>query len=270
MPTSPARSKLFSPRISLRIPHIAAISLLAFLAAGCSHRPQVAYTPPPPPAPIPSPELTPTPAAPELPPVTTIKPSGSLNADEEFVSTHAPIYSETGMASWYGPPYHNRLAADGAIYNQNHISAAHRTLPLGSLIRVTNIRTRQSAVMHVTDRGPFVAGRILDLSMAAAKIVGVYGPGVAEVRVDVYSTPKPMNEGGRWCVQIGAFTSRSAAAHLQEKLQREYETANIVEFQGPTGFWVRVRPEHDSRELAIEIANRVRPVEGEAWLVRID
>ncbi|HKR27631.1 MAG TPA: septal ring lytic transglycosylase RlpA family protein, partial [Acidobacteriaceae bacterium] len=176
----------------------------------------------------------------------------------------------TGVASWYGPPYHNRVGADGTVYNENHISAAHRTLPLGSLIRVTNLRTGQSAVMHVTDRGPFVAGRILDLSLAAARIVGVYGPGTAQVRVDVYSTPKPMNEGGRWCVQIGAFTSRSAAVHLEEKLQHQYETANVIEFQGPTGFWVRVRPQNDNRQLAMQIANGVRPAEGEAWLVRLD
>jgi rare lipoprotein A len=162
------------------------------------------------------------------------------------------------------------VGADGTVYDQNRISAAHRTLPLGSLIRVTNVRTGQSAVMHVTDRGPFVAGRILDLSLAAAKQVGVYGPGTAEVRIDVYSTPKPMDEGGRWCVQIGAFTSKSAAMHLEDKLQRQYQTANVIEFQGPTGFWVRVRPEHDNRQLAMQIANRVRPEQGEAWLVRLD
>jgi rare lipoprotein A len=141
---------------------------------------------------------------------------------------------------------------------------------MGSLIRVTNVRTGQSAVMRVTDRGPFVQGRVLDLSLAAAKATGVWGPGVAEVRIDVYSAPKPIDEGGRWCVQIGAFDHQSAARHLEAKLEREYRSANVIEFQGPTGFWVRIRPEHDDRELATEIANRLRPTEGEAWLVRLD
>lgn len=260
--TCPWRMKLFS-----RSRGIAAGAILLAMATGCSHKQQVAWTPPPP-APV-SPVETAPPAS-ARPPVSVSKPSALLTADEQFVETHAPVYTETGTASWYGPPYHNRVGADGTVYNENHISAAHRTLPLGSLIRVTNLRTGQSAVMHVTDRGPFVAGRILDLSLAAARIVGVYGPGTAQVRVDVYSTPKPMNEGGRWCVQIGAFTSRTAAVHLEEKLQRQYETANVIEFQGPTGFWVRVRPQNDNRQLAMQIANQVRPVEGEAWLVRLD
>ena len=260
-PTSPPQVKFWSPG------RVSGVALLLAMIAGCSHKQQVAWTPPPPPAPVSPVEPAPPPAQ---PPISIGKPSGALGADEEFVATHAPIYSETGVASWYGPPYHNRVGADGTVYNENHISAAHRTLPLGSLIRVTNLRTGQSAVMHVTDRGPFVAGRILDLSLAAARIVGVYGPGTAQVRVDVYSTPKPMNEGGRWCVQIGAFTSRSAAVHLEEKLQHQYETANVIEFQGPTGFWVRVRPQNDNRQLAMQIANGVRPAEGEAWLVRLD
>ncbi len=139
----------------------------------------------------------------------------TLSADEAFVASHQPISSETGLASWYGPPYHNRLGANGEIYNENQLSAAHRTLPMGSLIRVVNVKTGQSAVMRITDRGPFVAGRILDLSLAAAKAIGTWRAGVSEVRIDVYSTPKPMDVGGRWCVQIGAFSHAGAAKHLE-------------------------------------------------------
>ena len=246
-----------------------AAAVLLLLAAGCARK-QAAYSPPPPPIPTtPQPESQP-PGTNPAPPVTTEKPGAYRDADEEFVATHAPIYSETGLASWYGPPYHNRTGADGKVYNEHHLSAAERTLPMGSLIRVTNVRTGQSAVMHVTDRGPFVAGRMIDLSMAAAKATGIWGPGVAEVRMDVYSTPLPMNEGGRWCVQIGAFSHEGAARHLESKLVREYATANVIEFQGPTGYWVRIRPAHDNREMATDIANRLRPNEGEAWLVRLD
>ena len=240
-----------------------AASLLAVVlsTAGCSHKQQVAYEPPPPPAT--APETTPTP--PSAP-----APVPSLSADEQFVDTHTPVYSESGIASWYGPPYHNRVGANGLVFDENGASAAHRTLPMGSLIRVTNVKTGQSAVMRVTDRGPFVAGRILDLSIGAAKAVGLWRAGTGEVRIDVFSTPKPMDEGGRWCVQIGAFLHQGSALHLQSELEHEYHTANVIEFQGPTGYWVRIRPANDDRNVAVSIAQSLQPAEGQAWLVRLD
>jgi rare lipoprotein A len=247
-----------------------AASLPVMILAGCSHRQQVAYSPPPPVVASPQPSAPAEAPAAVPPPAIPSKPAPAPGSDEEFVDTHAPIYSETGVASWYGPPYHNRAGANGEIYNENHISAAHRTLPMGSLIKVTNVKTGQSAVMRVTDRGPFVQGRTLDLSMAAAKVVGVWGPGTAQVRIDVYSAPHPLSTGGRWCVQIGAFDRAGEALHLQARLEHEYQTANVIEFQGPTGYWVRIRPEHDDRAIAEEIANSLRPSEGEAWLVRLD
>jgi rare lipoprotein A len=232
-----------------------------FLAAGCSHKQEAVYTPPPPAPPA---ETAPAPAPPAP------APGPSLTADEQFVDRHQPISSQTGMASWYGPPYHNRVSANGVVYDENGISAAHRTLPMGSLIRVTNVKTGQSAVMRVTDRGPFVARRILDLSVGAAKAVGLWRAGTGEVRIDVFSTPKPMDEGGRWCVQIGAFVHQGSALRLQSELQRQYRTANVIEFAGPTGYWVRIRPENDDRTIAVAIAHSLQPAEGEAWLVRLD
>jgi rare lipoprotein A len=235
------------------------------LLTGCSHKKEVAYTPPPvamTPEPAPASTVSPAPS--------TTLPAPSLTADEQFVDTHAPVYSETGIASWYGPPYHNRVGANGQVFDENGVSAAHRTLPMGSLIRVVNLRTGQSAVMRVTDRGPFVAGRILDLSIGAAKAVGIWRPGLGDVRIDVFSTPKPIDEGGRWCVQIGAFQHQKDALQLQARLERQYRTANVIEFQGPTGFWVRIRPANDDRTVAVSIAQSLQPVEGEAWLVRLD
>jgi rare lipoprotein A len=241
------------------------------LMVGCSHHQQVAYAPPPPPPHTTNYPASSSPAPAGAPaPAPNGKPSGYHTSDDDYVTSHAPIYTETGTASWYGPPYHNRTGADGQVYNQNHISAAHRTLPMGSLIRVTNLRTGQSAVMHVTDRGPFVHGRVLDLSMAAAKATGVWRMGVAQVRIDVYSAPKPLDTGGRWCVQIGAFAHARAAHHLQSQLERQYRSANVITFEGPTGYWVRIRPDHDDRGMAEEISQRLRPSQGEAWLVRLD
>ncbi len=191
-------------------------------------------------------------------------------ADAEFIRTHRPFYSEEGLASWYGPPYDKRRGANGEIYDENALTAAHRTLPLNSLIRVTNVATGRSAIMRVTDRGPFVHGRILDLSLASAKAVGVWRPGVALVRMEVYAAPAAIDRGGRWCVQVGAFKSGHQAIKLRDRLTREYQTARVIEFPGPTGYWVRIRPVRDDKGLASEIARSLRPSEGEAYLVRLD
>ena len=79
-----------------------------------------------------------------------------------------------------------------------------------------------------------------------------------------------MEEGGRWCVQVGAFSHKSAALHLQEQLERHYHNANVIEFKGPTGFWVRIRPANDNRAAALALSRSLHPSEGEAWLVRLD
>jgi len=249
----------------------------SLVTAGCGHKQKVvAYTPPPPTvvqAPATTTATTPStpntaPSAPAPDSTTAVTPAPS--ADEAFVAAHSPIYSETGRASWYGPPYHNRRGANGQIFDQNALSAAHRTLPMGSLLRVTNLQTGQTAVMRVTDRGPFVPDRVLDLSVASAKAVGVWRPGTANVRIDVYATPKPIEQGGRWCVQIGAFSKEKSALKLEEHLEHKYHTANVIEFTGPTGHWVRIRPLNDDKGKATEIAKDLKPEEGEAYLVRLD
>jgi rare lipoprotein A len=174
------------------------------------------------------------------------------------------------MASWYGPPYNHRHSADGKVYNQNAMTAAHRTLPLNSVVRVTNLSTGRAAVVRITDRGPFVEDRIVDLSLAAAKAVDVWRPGTAEVKLEVLSTPAPIAQGGRWCVQIGAFHSEREARQLKEKLQDRYEDADVIEFSGPTGRWVRIRPEGDDKRKAEEVAGKTHVKEGGVFLVRLD
>ena len=243
-------------------------SVLA-MAVGCGHKKQAVYAPPPPPAIHASASTTAQTPSP-VPPTTNTPAATEESADEAFVASHSPIYSETGMASWYGPPYHNHRGANGQVFDQNAMSAAHRTLPMGSLVRVTNLQTGQTAVMRITDRGPFVPDRVLDLSVASAKVVGVWRPGTAQVRIDVYAAPKPIDEGGRWCVQIGAFSKEKEALKLEEHLEHKYHTANVIEFTGPTGHWVRIRPLNDDKGKAVEIAKELKPEEGEAYLVRLD
>jgi len=205
-------------------------------------------------------------------PITPVPPGGVSAEDVEFVRTHRPILSEQGLATWYTAPYKGRKAANGQVFSDRALTAAHRTLPMGSLIKVTNLKTGESAAMRITDRGPFVDGRILDLTIASAKATGVYRVGTAEVRLDVYETPKPIERGGRWCVQIGAFKSERKAEKLKQELLRKYPDSNVIEFPGQDSYWVRIRPVGDNREQAESIARRLRPseAEAEAFLTRLD
>ena len=151
------------------------------------------------------------------------------------------------------------------------MTAAHRTLPLGSVVRVTNVKTGHSAIVRITDRGPFVQGRILDLSQAAAKKTDVYLAGLAMVRMEVLHTPVPLNSGGRWAVQIGAFEKEHAADKLADHLSRRYQTARVLCFSSPIGdWWVRVRVQDDDRKRAEEVARNTRTSEGDIFLIRLD
>lgn len=239
---------------------LAALGSLTLLLSvtGCAHRARVAYAPPPPAATYPQVSQYPEQGA-----------EPNTEQGTEQAPQGQPLFSEVGIASWYGPPYNRRQGANGEIYNENDVSAAHRTLPMGTLIRVTDLENGRSAMMRITDRGPFVPGRILDVSEGAAKLLGMWRAGIARVRIDVYQMPESPN-GGRWCVQIGAFQHARAARKLQHKLQREFEQANVIEFKGPTGHWVRIRPVDGNKRQAVWIAQNVRPREGAAYLVRLN
>jgi rare lipoprotein A len=135
---------------------------------------------------------------------------------------------------------------------------------------VTNLKTGQSSAMRISDRGPFIDGRMIDLTIASAKATGVYGAGLAMVRMDVYATPKPIDIGGRWCVQIGAFHDENDAIDLKQRLLLLYPGSTVIEFPGENSFWVRIRPQGDDRATAEYIARHVQPTEGAAFLTRLD
>jgi len=246
------------------------LAVLLLVLSGCKHRHVT---------PLPAPEAAP-PQAQAYPPAsrpapariapTPAPPGGVSDEDLEYIQKHKPILSEEGLASWYRAPYAGRRSANGQVFSDDSLTAAHRTLPMGSLITVTNLKTGQSSAMRITDRGPFVEDRFLDLTIASAKATGVYWHGSAPVRIDVYRTPKPINTGGRWCVQIGAFTSESKAKKLKAQLLDKYPDANVIEFPGEKSYWVRIRPQGDNREQAESIAHKLRPAEGEAYLTRLD
>jgi rare lipoprotein A len=185
--------------------------------------------------------------------------------------TGKALFTETGIASWYGPPYHNRRGSNGEVYDMNAMTAAHRTLPLGCIVRVTNLKTGHSTTVRITDRGPFIPGRVLDLSLAAAKKVDVQQPGLARVRLDVLKSPVPLDSGGRWAVQIGAFEHEAEAGKLADHLSRRYRTAKVLHFASPTGdWWIRVRVQADERRRAEEVAKTTATPEGAVFLVRLD
>jgi rare lipoprotein A len=182
-----------------------------------------------------------------------------------------PIFEESGMASWYGAPYHNRRGSNGEIYDMNAMTAAHLTLPLGSIVRITNLKNGHSAVVRITDRGPFVVGRIVDLSLAAAKALDVYLPGTAKVRLEVLQAAAPLDTGGRWAVQIGSIAGKKEAAELAQHLEKRYQTAKVLKFVSPAGgWWVRVRVLDDDRRRATALAHETDTAQGAVFLVRLD
>jgi len=249
----------------------ALLGIILLGASGCKHRENTRVAQP---QALP-PEARTYPAAPTAPapariPVTPAPPGGINDDDLAFVAAHRPILSEVGYATWYTAPYKGRRAANGQVFDDDAMTAAHRTLPMGSLVVVTNMKTGESSAMRITDRGPFVEDRMLDLTIASAKAVGIYRTGMAMVRMDVYETPKPMATGGRWCVQIGAFHIEDDAIALKARLLRDYPGANVIEFPGEKSFWVRIRPQGDDRAMAEQIARHLQPVEGDAYLTRLD
>ena len=157
-------------RVSL-VPALRAVVLLGLLGfaflilTGCHHKNTAQVAPPqalPPRAQPSAAEQPPAPGANQPSakiPVTPVPPGGVSEEDLEFVATHRPILSEVGTASWYTAPYKGRKAANGEVFDDNALTAAHRTLPMGSLIVVTNLKTGQSSAMRISDRGPFVEDR---------------------------------------------------------------------------------------------------------------
>jgi rare lipoprotein A len=268
------------------------ILLLTLLITACGHPKQAQVSvPPPPPIAAESPNETAENIPPSTAPATNRsatskpRPGGKTSSDnpdnkaeestdlaEPTISQNArPLATETGLASWYGPPYHNRRGSNGEVYNMNAMTAAHRTYPLGSIVRVTNVKTGHSALVRITDRGPFIPGRVLDLSLAAARKVDVVQPGVAEVKVELMQSGATAETAGKWAVQIGGFPDESAANKLADHLTRRYRTAKVLRFASPAGdWWIRVRVADDDHKRAQQLAAETQTPEGAVFLVRLD
>jgi len=254
------------------------ILLLTILfLSGCGHPKTAHVSVPPPPPPESQPEAAPSQPAANIPaaketPAHPKEPAEDADLAEPTIPANAkPLETETGLASWYGPPYHNRRGSNGEIYNMHAMTAAHRTYPLGSVVRVTNVKTGSTALVRITDRGPFIPGRVIDLSLAAAKKLDVWGPGVAKVKVELMESAGHPGAAGKWAVQIGGFPDEPEASKLADHLTRRYHTAKVLRFESPAGdWWIRVRVLDDDRDRAQKLAAETKTPEGAVFIVRLD
>jgi rare lipoprotein A len=216
-----------------------ALMVFGLLLAGCAHKKHVRGIPPPPP---------PTPAA-------------------------VPLgYTETGLASWYGHPYHGRAAADGEIYDMEQMTAAHRTLPFNTWVRVFDLDTNKMVDLRIIDRGPFIDGRIIDISHAAARAIDMIGPGVARVRMEVIRLPE-VAEAALFAVQVGAFRDRRNAERVRSEMESRYGTARLVMRSGNPSMWRVLVGSEGTVSQAETLAGRIRQESGEksnAFVVRVD
>jgi len=180
------------------------------------------------------------------------------------------MFIEEGTASWYGIPFNGRRAANGEIFDMNTLVAAHRTLPFGSILRVTNLNNGRDVQVRVIDRGPFVGDRILDLARAAAVSLDMIGTGTARVRIELLSGPNPMV--GEFTVQIGAFTDRANAERLRDRLLAHYQPIFIQDYDAPTGHFYRVRVGRaPSPDAAQRLAAQLKNSDGfQTFVIRLD
>ncbi|HXP83093.1 MAG TPA: septal ring lytic transglycosylase RlpA family protein [Bryobacteraceae bacterium] len=199
--------------------------------------------------------------------------------------------TETGVASWYGHPYHGRPTASGEIYDMEKFTAAHRSLPFETWLEVTNLSNGKHVEVRVTDRGPFVDGRIIDLSHAAAQEIDMVRTGTARVRLKViappnhFAAPSPAAEppdppapsiatapsSGRYAVQAGAFADRGRAEAISASLAAQLGTTDAVRVAGPMGrppLWRVLIGSRLSMDDATALADKIRRISGAALVVQ--
>jgi rare lipoprotein A len=241
---------------------------LSLLSAGCAGKRPVAAHAPANSQPSPSPEESAGKNNPATPPGARTPAPGKPS---KTLPSTAPLgYTEQGNASWYGIPFHGRRSSNGEVYDMNKLTAAHRTLPFETVVRVTNLNNGKATTVRITDRGPFVDNRIIDLSQAAAREIESIGPGVVPVRLEVLGNVDL--SAGFFTVQVGAFRERSNAERLRDRLSASYSPIFIQQYDAPDSTFYRVRVGKLSGEEAAEqYANQLRSKEDfTPFVVRLD
>jgi len=244
------------------------------LVAGCHRRQQAPSVP-----------AAPGAAAPPVPsvgPSTAAGIGGSKAQSGKPAKPPAPpaatpiIQGERGIASWYGRPYHGRKTASGEIYNMYGVSAAHRTLPFGTNVRVHDLDNGRVVQVRINDRGPFVEGRIIDLSYGAARSLGMVGPGVARVKLEILGygpEASPVPPPGIFSVQVGAFRELANAERLKARIEAYHWPVVILSFDRGDGMFHRVRVGNESsQEGAQALAGQLRAANlaEETFVVRMN
>jgi rare lipoprotein A len=239
---------------------------LACLAGCAPKKPVASHRQPPPTQPTTTPDATSDAAKRN----TDISPP-ARSKHGKTPPTPAPAgYTEQGNASWYGNPFHGRHAANGEIYDMYKLTAAHRTLPFETMVRVTNLNNGKTTTVRITDRGPFVDNRIIDLSLAAAREIESVGPGVVPIQLEVLGNVNPT--AGFFTVQVGAFRDRANAERLRDRLSASYSPIFIQQFDSPDASFYRVRVGKISGEdAAHDLGEQLRAKEGfTPFVVRLD
>jgi rare lipoprotein A len=203
-------------------------------------------------------------------PRSTGAPSRSTSPNTALPSRLPIGYTEQGLASWYGVPYHGRPAADGEIYDMEKLVAAHRVMPFNTWLRVTNLVNNRSVDVRVIDRGPFVEGRIIDLSKAAARQIELLGPGVGPVKLEVIAAPADVAANDFYAVQVAAFSIHENAERSRDEYAQRFGTAQLVLKQGATPLWRVLVGREASVAAAQQLAGRIRAEVKDVFVVRLD
>ena len=150
-------------------------------------------------------------------------------------------YREVGQASWYGEEYHGRKTANGETYDMYAMTAAHRTLPFHTRVRVSNLENGKKVELRINDRGPFISGRIIDLSYSGARAIGMLEKGTAKVNIEAMGSADPFSIKGNFAIQVGAFAERENAERFQRELEKKYSHVHTVLWESNVRRLYRVR-----------------------------
>lgn len=173
------------------------------------------------------------------------------------LSQRHPPNIQRGLASWYGAQFHGKTTSSQEIYNMYDLTAAHRSLPFGTRVMVTNMKNGKSVAVRINDRGPFVKGRIIDLSYAAARILDMVGPGVVPVKLEVLGNISPHKSKQKYCVQVGAFIYKKNAFQLRKKIRRYFKNVYVEVYKTSREKYYRVRIKALNQTKAQQIARKL-------------
>lgn len=170
------------------------------------------------------------------------------------ISYPPPDNVQTGVASWYGPGFHGKTTSNKEIYDMYDMTAAHRSLPFGTYVMVTNLYNGMSVIVRINDRGPFVKDRIIDLSYAAAETVDMIDSGTAPVKLEILTQISPKRSSQKFSVQVGSFIQEDNARALKNELRRNFRDVYITPFKTPSQIYYRVRIKAINQDSARSIA----------------